>query len=296
MTEIDVHGELGDAASDLSNSLSDDGCLVGGVAHPTRWAALWCVVLCQALFAPAHSYPMVIPGGCVVSSSSLMAHVFMAILIVASVMLGAFLSTRVAKPLAVLAGSALPLLLPLGTLLWGVPAAAAVVVLAVLAGAAYWAVAFRRHGGSSLAVACVSIIICVVGLVALLSFGKGLLQRYPDVFSTGYASVDEAEARGVDGELAASLLELAVTSNGGRLCDAVMVAPFCTDFEGRFMSWERDVRGRYVLAVASEYVGSYTREEISERASQMLAVDDNTAVLYTRWLDMRLWLAEHPEG
>lgn len=296
MTEIGVHGELVDTASDLSNALPDDGRFVEDVVHPARWVALWCVALCQVLFVPVYSYPTVIPGGYVVSSSSILAHVFLAILLVVSALLGAFLSTRVAKPLAVFAGASLPLLLPLGTLLWGVPAAAAVVVLAVLAGAAYWAVAFRSHGGSPLAVVCVSAIACVVGLVALLSFGKGLLQWYPYIFSTGYASVDESEARGVDGELAASLLELAVTSDGGHPCEAVAVAPFCTDFEGRFMSWARDGRGRYVLAVASEYVGSYTREEISERASHMLTVDDNTAALYTRWLDMRLWIAMHPEG
>ena len=68
------------------------------------------------------------------------------------------------------------------------------------------------------------------------------------------------------------------------------MSPFCTDFEGRLMSWGAGEGGGEVLLVASEYLGSYTVDELLDYARRMAESDGDVAFLYTRWLDGMIWL------
>ena len=268
---------------------------VGDVASlllGSKWAlALLTALAGNLALSLSAGYPLVLPGGAVASSPSILSLLASVALCLASGMLAPALARRVPVPLAMATCACLPVTAVLSPVTWGVPAFAVVPTVALACGALCWVLRRLRREGGVPVPSCVAALVGTALLVALLHAGGPMCARHPGLLATGYARAGEAGGHGIHGGLASSLCVSAAGAVGSHRCEGVVVSPCCTDFEGRLMSWGVGEGGGEVLLVASEYLGSYTVDELSDYARRMAESEGDVAFLYTRWLDGRIWFA-----
>ena len=159
---------------------ADDSDLVSVLVASGWHVAVLTWWLGWTLLALTFPYPMVLPGGAIVSPSSWLSLFCSLALIVPCGILARTLVGRVPAPLAVAACASVPAGVIITGLLWCVPACAAIFVAALVVGAL--AIVIPRHTGGVGVLVHLCAVACVtsVGLVVTLAVGGQLCLRYSE--------------------------------------------------------------------------------------------------------------------